>query len=84
MRTERKLPCYGNLFPDPRQTRPNEIHAGKAFSFRLNSAGIGVQSTEVNVLPEEWEKCTGCWHYRSCYDLSMARLALAAAVGGRP
>jgi len=76
-------PCYGEMFPDLDRLEPNQPLAGKAFEVLLASRGIGVSARRAAVRPEGWEACTACAHYRDCYDLSMARLALATALENR-
>jgi hypothetical protein len=38
------------------------------------SHGIGVQNRSLQVKPEGWDECVQCPDYRTCYDLSMAKL----------
>ena len=77
--TERKT-CYGNMFPDFAQERLNERNRGKAFSVIVESVGIGIQKRAVTTDLEEWEDCLQCPDYRTCYDLSMAKLHLWKAL----
>jgi hypothetical protein len=72
--------CYGDMFPDLSKVEVNARMKGKVFTVQFNSVGIGVQSREMRVDEEQWERCVTCPHYRSCYDLSMAKLALFHAL----
>jgi hypothetical protein len=78
-----KKDCYGTMFPDLGRLEFNKPLRGRAFEVLVESLGIGVSSRQVNIRPEGWEACTSCEHYRDCYDLSMAMLALATAVEAR-
>lgn len=49
---------------------------GKVFSVLVRSAGIGVQSRDIEADPQAWEACRQYPEYSSCYDFSMARLSL--------
>lgn len=75
--------CYGRMFPDLDRLEVNRPLAGKAFEVLVRSLGIGVASRRVTVRPDEWSECTACEGYRDCYDLSMAKLALATGLGSR-
>jgi len=68
------------MFPDVLTVRVNEPARGKVFTARLGSLGIGVQSRTLDVDEQEWEVCQRCPHFRSCYDLGMAKLALENAL----
>ena len=72
---ERKK-CYGKMLPDFGTEHFNEWNQGKAFSVMIESSGIGVQSYTLKSKPDEWEDCLVCADYRTCYDLSMAKLHL--------
>ena len=78
-----KRGCYGRLFPDVTRLEPNQHHAGAVFGCRPNGAGNGAGAASVAFTVDEanWERCVDCAHYRSCYDLSMAKLLFAQAVG---
>jgi hypothetical protein len=77
--TERK-PCYEKMFPDFAHEHLNQRNHGKAFSVLVESAGIGVQRRTLMPKPDEWEDCLHCPDYRTCYDLSMAKLQLWQAL----
>ena len=86
-----KRACYGNRFPDVTRLEPNQHHAGAVFGCRPSgagdgpgdSAGAGAGAASVTFTVDEanWERCVDCAHYRSCYDLSMAKLLFAQAAG---
>lgn len=76
----KKPSCYGAMFPDLSRLQYNTPCAGAVFFARLDSCGIGVQSSTVDADRKAWERCLDCDHFRSCYDLGMAKLALAHAV----
>jgi hypothetical protein len=64
------------MFPDFAQEHFNEWNQGKAFWVLVESTGMGVQSHTLETKTEEWEDCLNCPDYRTCYDLSMAKLQL--------
>jgi hypothetical protein len=74
--TATKPECYGAMFPDLSKLTVNTVCKGKAFTVQVNSIGIGVQSREIHMDEQGWKDCIECPHYHSCYDLSMAKLAL--------
>lgn len=47
------------------------------------SSGKGVRRSEVIVDNQSREECVKTPRFRSCYDLSMAKLALQGALGVR-
>lgn len=72
--------CYGTMFPDLERLDANAPLAGKAFEVLVESHLIGIASRQVKVRPDGWAECANCERYRDCYDLSMAKLALAMAL----
>jgi hypothetical protein len=68
--------CYGTLLPDVTRLEKNMKLESPAFSALVVSHGIGVQNRAVEVKRDGWEKCTACPDYRTCYDLSLARLLM--------
>ena len=72
--------CYGTMFPGLDCMEHNRPCRGKAFTARVTSQGIGVQSRRLSVDEDEWNACQACPVYRSCYDLCMARLSLEDAL----
>lgn len=71
--------CYGNIFPDFSKLRFNVPCRGKVFAATLESVGIGVQSSCVDVDKEQWAQCVACPRYRHCYDLSLGRFVMQQA-----
>ncbi len=69
------------MLPDLAHLKPNEPTHGKAFQVLVEQIGVGRQRREVSIKAAEWEACVACPDYRSCYDLSMATLALQNAIG---
>jgi hypothetical protein len=72
--------CYGRMFPDLAQLEYNRPLRGRAFTVEARSLGIGVQGLDVKVEPAAWQACVACPEYRTCYDLSLAKLALYRAL----
>lgn len=68
--------CYGNMFPDFTRLRRTEALEGQAFTARVVSSGTGAQGRNLAVKIEAWEKCAACLDYRTCYDLSLAKLEM--------
>lgn len=74
--------CYGNMIPDFEHLQYNKPTEGKAFRVFVENIGVGRQRRQLELRPEDWEECVGCADYRTCYDLSMAKLALHRALAG--
>jgi hypothetical protein len=73
--------CYGEMFPDLLHLGTEGKAAGKVFSFVIVSPpGLMRPPRHVAVNRQEWDQCLACPEFDSCYKLSMARLALEAAV----
>ena len=75
--------CYGKMAPDLEHLNYNAYTDGKAFRVFAKSNALGPQLRELTVKPEAWDECTACPEYPSCYDLSMARVGLQAALAMR-
>jgi hypothetical protein len=81
--TPQKRACYGKLFPDlSRRLEPNQPRGGAVFGCTAHGAG-GAKSVSVTVDDAKWEQCVDCARYRSCYDLSVAKLLLQTGVPTR-
>jgi hypothetical protein len=74
--------CYGSLFLDFTRLNHNQPMESRAFSALVVSHGIGVQSRKLEVKREGWKKCISCQDYRTCYDLSLAKLVMNAVMAG--
>jgi hypothetical protein len=74
--------CYGSLFPDFTRLKLNQPLGGQCFTALVTSRGLGVQSRKLEVQPEAWDKCIQCPDYRTCYDLSVAKLLMNVALAG--
>jgi sulfatase maturation enzyme AslB (radical SAM superfamily) len=72
--------CFGNLYPDLSRVRYNQNLAGKVFRLRINSLGVAHQKPQLEIDFAAWEDCQHCDSYRSCYDLSNAKLAMQRAM----
>jgi hypothetical protein len=72
--------CYGNMFPDLLRLQPNVPLHGHVMSVKVTSLGIGVHDREVELHRDKWEKCIECDDYRSCYDLSLAKVSVTASL----
>ncbi len=68
--------AIGAMFPDLLKLDLNTINRGRVFSVHIRACGLGVQERSVLVDQTAWEKCVTSPHFRQCYDLSLARLAL--------
>jgi len=68
--------CYGTMFPDFTRLEANKPLASPAFTALVVSHGIGVQDRKLEVKGDGWENCVSCSDYRSCYDLSLAKLLM--------
>ena len=73
--------CYGRMMPDLSRLEYSVPLKGKAFTALATRQGAMIVSDfEVQVDPAEWERCLACPDYRTCYDLSMAKLVLYRAL----
>jgi len=82
-KSERKT-CYGAMFPDPLHFIDNRPASAKVFGFELESAGWGSRSgRRISVDEAAWEDCLACPRYADCYQLGMAKMALAAAIAAQ-
>lgn len=68
--------CYGKMFPDFTQLKRKELLESQAFTALMVGSGTGAQGRSLEVKREAWDKCVSCPDYRTCYDLSMARLMM--------
>ena len=73
---EHRLSCYGAMFPDFTRLKLKEKLEGQAFIAQVVSSGSGAQGRKLEVKQDAWEKCVGCPDYRTCYDLSLAKLLM--------
>jgi hypothetical protein len=64
------------MFPDFTRLENNKALRNPAFTAFVESHGIGAQGRKLEVNMEGWEKCVGCSDYRTCYDLSLAKLLM--------
>ena len=72
--------CYGQLFPSIENGESNVTHKGKAFDFRLERLGMMVSRRVTVVDFKQWDECTQCPEFNTCYLLSVAKLELEQAV----
>ena len=72
--------CYGGMLPDFEHLNYNRPTDGKALRVFVEKIGLGRQRRELEVKPQDWDECVACPEYRTCYDLSMAKLALHGAL----
>lgn len=75
------LPCCepataADLFPDLHQLQPNVENKGRVASIFIEAVGVVTQSSDLIIDKEAWNECVKHPDFRSCYDLSMAKLAL--------
>ena len=68
--------CYGRMFPDFTRLKRKERLEGQAFAAVVMSSGTGAQGRNLELKREAWENCVACPDYRTCYDLSLARLEM--------
>ncbi len=68
--------CYGKMFPDFTRLKRKERLEGQAFTAVVSSSGTGAQGRSLEVRREAWGKCVACPDYRTCYDLSLAKLEM--------
>lgn len=76
-------PAAADLFPDLLHLKTNQSNRGRVATIVMESRGIGVQRSELIVNNKAWEECVKTPHFRACYDLSVAKLALQSSLSGR-
>ena len=74
--TEERPECYGTMFPDFTRLERKKKLEGRAFTALVVSSGTGAQGRSLKVKQEAWEGCVACADYRTCYDLSLAKLEM--------
>jgi hypothetical protein len=72
--------CYGTMFPDFTRLKRKEKLEGQAFTALVVSSGTGAQSRNLEVKRDAWVRCVACPDYRTCYDLSLAKLEMNNAL----
>ena len=68
--------CYGKMFPDFTRLKRKERLEGQVFAALVTGSGTAAQGRSLEVKREAWEKCVACPDYRTCYDLSLAKLEM--------
>ncbi len=68
--------CYGKMLPDFTRLRHKQRLEGQAFAALVTGSGTGAEGRSLEVKREAWEKCVACPDYRTCYDLSLAKLEM--------
>jgi glycyl-tRNA synthetase (class II) len=64
------------MFPDFTRLKLKEKLEGQALIAQVVSSGTGAQGRKLEVKQDAWEECVGCLDYRTCYDLSLAKLLM--------
>lgn len=73
-------PGVGDLFPDLLLLEKNVLNRGRVLGVYLAAIGLGVQERRVVEDPKAWKACIESPNFRSCYDLSVAKLHLQEAL----
>jgi len=74
--TAQRRECYGEMFPDFTRLKRGEALDGQAFTALIVDSGTGAHGRNLEVNSEAWARCAECPDYRSCYDLSVAKLLM--------
>ena len=72
--------CLGTMYPDLAEFRFNQELAGKVFRMKVSTIGPGHRDRHLEIDEKAWKECQACEFYRSCFDLSNARLAMQQAM----
>lgn len=72
--------CFGNIYPDLSQFQLNKEFASKVFRLRINTIGPLHRDRHLQVDVEQWQDCQRCELFRSCYDLSNAKMTMKKVV----
>lgn len=70
----------GDFFPDLLHLEQNVENRGRVASIFIGSVGMGIQVRRLTIDGAAWMECLKQPHFRACYDLSMARIALQQAM----
>jgi hypothetical protein len=73
-------PAMGDLFPDLLLLEKNVLNRGRVLGAYLAASGLGIQERRVVEDPQAWQACIESPNFRSCYDLSLAKLHLQEAL----
>ena len=68
--------CYRKMFPDFTRLKRRERLEGWALTALVTGSGTGARGRSLEVKAEAWERCVACPDYRTCYDLSLAKLEM--------
>ncbi|WP_417385843.1 hypothetical protein [Gimesia sp.] len=76
--------CYGDMFPDSLDMHKNTSNAGKVFKVETKQRLTGVlpvaPENRIEIDHAAWNACQSCAEFKSCYQLSMAKIALETAI----
>ncbi len=76
--------CYGGMFPDTLHLEEDKEQWGRVFTFKLARRGGLVRTGwSVAANTEEWDACLRCLEFGPCYQLSLGKLLLETAIGGK-
>jgi hypothetical protein len=81
MQAKERKSCYGGMTPESLPAEFDRRSVGKVFSFVVVSpVGLARPARRLEVDRQAWDDCVRCPEFEHCDKLSMARLALEAAV----
>ncbi len=73
--------CYGTMFPSILCLEADRVVSGKVFSFELRRPnGSFISERRVMANQEAWDECRSCREFTDCYQLSLGKLSLEAAI----
>ncbi|TWT68739.1 hypothetical protein [Crateriforma conspicua] len=73
--------CFGTMYPDNLHLRVGRTNRGKVFSVQLQRiAALMPAERKITVDTEQWDQCTACPEFNSCYKLCVAKVALESVV----
>lgn len=72
--------CFGTIFPDMSQFQFGDQLTGKVFRVKINTLGPGHRDRHLDSDLGQWQACQRCEEFHSCYDFSVAKLAIQQAV----
>lgn len=73
--------CYGTLFPSVLCLEADQVVSGKVFSYEQRRAGgFLVSQRRVAANQVAWDECRLCPEFTDCYQLSLGKLSLEAAI----
>jgi hypothetical protein len=70
------MDCYGKLFPSRSWRQSGRERPGAVFGYVFPQPGTVALPPEITADLEEWDRCTECREFSTCWQLSAAKALL--------